>query len=426
MPAEKAESPVSSSIPGDLSWAKTTAWLLSATVLRNVGLIVILIMLARLTDAETVGQYAIALAITTPIFVMGQLGLKNVYLTMRRDLRFRSYLAIQIVMAFLAILVSIGVGFVFNRDLLATVALVAIIKLADTLSEFFSAPLQKYHAAPRIFWAYLVSAVLGSAVTGAALVMTESLNIALAGLASTSLFVAFVLMLLPARLLATRHEKTAHSTLTLRADRLFILRAGLPMGVAGAILALVSSLPQYFLAKDHGASAVGYFVVLLYVFAIVDIFSGTLTQAWIPRARESLQATRVDNRFHFLISVLKTTAWWTLALAPLAVLGLWIMSMVLPIVFGPSYTLSFEEAIPLAFGILVLPATHFGGTAVAVQNFYVHGITLSIASATISLLACIALVPSFGTTGALWAISLAYASRGIMALVILYPRHTMR
>ncbi|WP_035880201.1 hypothetical protein, partial [Cryobacterium sp. MLB-32] len=78
----------------DFSWAKTTTWLLSATVLRNVGLIVILIMLARLTNSETVGQYAIALAITTPIFVMGQLGLKNVYLTMHRDFRFRSYLTI--------------------------------------------------------------------------------------------------------------------------------------------------------------------------------------------------------------------------------------------------------------------------------------------------------------------------------------------
>lgn len=407
--------------PTDLSWAKTTTWLLSATVLRNVGLIVILVMLARLTNQETVGRYAIALAITTPIFVMGQLGLKNVYLTMQRDFRFRSYLTIQVMTAAAALLLSVGIVFVFNRDLLVTVTLVAVVKVADTLSEFFSAPLQKYHAAPRIFLAYLASAVLGSGVTGVALVVTQQLDIALAGLACTSLFVALVLMLWPARRLTAQHENAAHSALLPRLDRTSILRAGFPMGVAGAILALVSSMPQYFLARDHGEATVGYFVVLLYIFAIVDIFSGTLTQAWIPRARQARQLTTVSDPFHFFKATVATTAWWTLALAPLAVAGLWIMSLLLPVVFGPGYELTLTVAAPLLFGILVLPATHFGGTAVAVHNFYVHGITLSIASASVSLLACLALVPIFGTAGALWAISLAYGARGVIAIVILYP-----
>jgi len=410
----------------DLSWAKTTAWLLSATVLRNVGLIVILVMLARLTDQATVGRYAIALAITTPIFVMGQLGLKNVYLTMQRDFRFRSYVIIQGAMAIAAFLLSVGIAAVFNRELLVTVTLVAVVKVADTLSEFFSAPLQKYHAAPRIFWAYLASAVLGSGVTGVALVLTQQLDIALAGLACTSLFVALVLMLWPARRLTALHESDAHRALLPSLDRTAILRAGFPMGIAGAILALVSSMPQYFLVKDHGEATVGYFVVLLYIFAIVDIFSGTLTQAWIPRARQARQLTTVSDPLHFFKATMVTTGWWTLALAPLAVAGLWIMSILLPVVFGPGYELSLTVAAPLLFGIIVLPATHFGGIAVAVHNFYVHGITLSITSATVSLLACLALVPAFGTAGALWAISLAYGARGVMAIWILYPGARMR
>ncbi|WP_104135637.1 MULTISPECIES: lipopolysaccharide biosynthesis protein [unclassified Cryobacterium] len=408
------------------SWAKTTTWLLSATVLRNVGLIVILVMLARLTDQETVGRYAIALAITTPIFVMGQLGLKNVYLTMQREFRFRSYLSIQLVMAAAALLLSMGIAFVFNRDLLVTVTLVAVVKVADTLSEFFSAPLQKYHAAPRIFWAYLASAVLGSGVTGAALVFTQQLDVALAGLAGTSLFVALVLMLSPARRLTALHETDVHRAILRRLDRTAILRAGFPMGVAGAILALVSSMPQYFLAKDHGEATVGYFVVLLYIFAIVDIFSGTLTQAWIPRARQARQLTTANDPYHFFKAAMASTGWWTLALAPLAVAGLWIMSILLPVVLGPGYELTLTVAVPLAFGIIVLPATHFGGTAVAVQNYYVHGITLSIASASVSLLACLALVPTFGTAGALWAVSLAYGARGVIAIVILFPGARLR
>ncbi|WP_166784041.1 lipopolysaccharide biosynthesis protein [Cryobacterium suzukii] len=407
----------------DFSWAKTTTWLLSATVLRNVGLIVILVLLARLTSTEVVGRYAIALAITTPIFIMGQFGLKNVYLTMHQNFRFGSYVAIQFVMIALAFLVSVGVALVFNRDLTLTVALVSVIKVADTLSEFFSAPLQKYHSAPRIFWAYLISAILGSAVTGLALVYTRDLDIALAGLAGTSLFVALALMWVPAQRLAHHREDAAFPALSrVREDRKTIIRAGFPTGVAGAILALVSSMPQYFLARDHGESAVGSFVVLLYIFAIADIFSGTLTQAWIPRARESLRRTTESRPLFFLQSVLKATGWWTLVLVPVAIFGLLLMSLLLPVVFGSGYSLSFAEAVPLAVGILVLPATYFGSTAVAVQNFYVHGLTLGIAAAGVSLMTCLVLVPPFGAAGALWAVALAYGGRGVVAIAILYPR----
>ena len=403
------------------SCIQMTTWLLSANILRNVGLIVVLVVLARLTSTETVGRYALALAITTPIFVLAQLGLKGVYLTMQHDYRFRSYALVQLVMVAAAVMLSVGVAFVFNRDLLLTVTLVAIIKVADSLCEFFSAPLQKYYAARRIFWAYLTSAVLGSVVTGIALAVTRDLDVALAGLAVTSLFVAIFLMWLPAQRLVRGREGDGHSLLAPALDRKRILLAGLPMGVAGAILALVSSMPQYFLARDHGESTVGYFVVLLYIFAIVDIFSGTLTQAWIPKARQVLE--NIDrNHFRFLRSTLVTTGWWSLVLMPLAVIGLIIASVLLPIVFGPEYTLSFEVALPLFVGIVVLPATHFGGTAVAVQNFYVHGITLSIASALVSLIACSALIPQFGAAGALWAITVAYSARGVLAFVILYTR----
>ncbi|TFD50809.1 hypothetical protein E3T55_08405 [Cryobacterium frigoriphilum] len=403
------------------SWAQMTTWLLSANILRNVGLIVVLVVLARLTSAETVGRYALALAITTPIFVLAQMGLKGVYLTMHHDYRFRSYALVQLVMVAAAVIVSVGVALVFNRDLIVTVTLVAVIKVADSLSEFFSAPLQKYDAARRIFWAYLTSAVLGSAVTGVALALTRDLDVALAGLAATSLFVAIFLMGFPARRLVRGREGDAHALLAPAQDRRRILRAGLPMGVAGAILALVSSMPQYFLARDHGEGVVGYFVVLLYVFAIVDIFSGTLTQAWIPKARLALENTDGDH-FRFLRSTLVTTGWWSLVLMPLAIIGLVIVSLLLPIVFGPEYVLSFAVALPLFVGIVVLPSTHFGGTAVAVQNFYVHGITLSIGSALVSLIACSVLIPGFSAAGALWAISLAYAARGVFAFVILYLR----
>lgn len=412
---------MSDSRPGNLVWAKDTSWILSANVLRNVGLIVILVLLARLTSPDVVGRYALALALTTPIFTFAQFGLKGVYLTMRADYRFRSYVVVQVTMLVLALIVSVAVALIFTPDVTLTVALVAAIKGADAMSDLFSGPMQKYRSAPRIFLGYLLGALAASAVTGAALALTGSLDVALAGLMLTSVLTAAVLMGRPARQLTMRHEDSGHSRLRPREDRRAILRAGFPMGLATAILALVSSMPQFFLAHTHGEAAVGFFAVLLYVLAIVDIFSGTLTQTWIPKARRALQDHEAAPR-RFLSAVAGTAAWWTLAFVLAAILGLWIAGFLLPLVFGAHYQIGLSEMLPLGVSVALLPAVHFSSTAIVVRNFWTHGVVLGIVAATVSLAACAALIPAFGAVGALWATAAALAARALAGFSILYRR----
>ena len=403
------------------SWAKDTGWILSATVLRNVGLIVILVLLARLTSADVVGRYALALAMTTPFFIFAQLGLKGVYLTMQADYRFRSYVLVQVVTLFLAFVASLVAALIFTPGVTLTVALVAAIKAADAMSDIFSGPMQKYRNAYRVFVAYFIGALAGSAVTATALALTGLLDAALAGLLVISVFTAIVLMGFPARRLTMRHEDTAHARLHPQEDRRAILRAGLPMGVAGAILALVSSMPQFFLARSYGEAVVGVFAVLLYVLAVVEIFTGSLTLTWIPRARRALKDHENDlHRFFKLVAA--TAGLWTLAFIPAAVLGLWVMSLVLPAVLGPHYTIRIEEALPLALGVILLPAVHFSGTAIAVRNFWVQGVAVSVAAATASLVACVVLVAPLGVAGGLWATASAFAARAVLSFAILYRR----
>lgn len=407
--------------PDNKTWAKDTSWILSATVLRNVGLIVILVLLARLTSADVVGRYALALAMTTPFFIFAQLGLKGVYLTMQADYRFRSYVVVQVGTLVLACVASLGASLIFTPNVTLTVALVAAIKAADSMSDIFSGPMQKYRSAYRVFIAYFIGALAGSAVTATALALSGLLDAALAGLLLVSLVTAVVLMGIPARRLTMRHEDAVHSRLLPQEDRRAILRAGLPMGVAGAILALVSSMPQFFLARSHGEAVVGVFAVLLYVLAVVEIFTGSLTQTWIPRARGALQEHEADLR-RFFRMVMTTAGLWTLVFIPAAIVGLWVMSLLLPAVFGPHYRLGFEEAVPLGLGVVLLPAVHFSNIAIVVRNFWGHGIALSVAAATASLVACLLLVPVLGVAGGLWATALAFAARAVVAFVILYRR----
>lgn len=406
------------------SWARTTTWLVAANVLRNVGLLVILLVLARLTDPDTVGHYALALALTTPLFAFAQLGLRNVYLTVRTIHRFSSYLRVQLIAIALALVASVAVALVAAPRIVIVVALVAVIKSVDVLSDLFAAPLQRFHRAGSVFVGFLATAVIGSLVVSAVLAATRSLEAALAALAVANVVVGLVGLGLPARSTLARHADSEAYVHTVGADHVVILRVGVMTGVSAVMLALVPTLPQYFLAGLRGPDAVGYFAVVAYLLAIADIFTGTLSQAWIPHSRRAFEAEG-RSRGEFLRTVSRTIARWVVIYLPGAGLALWCASGLLPLTFGPEYILPLEVALPLWVAIAVLPVLHFGGIAVTVRNLYAHNITLSAASAATALVACASLVPTFGVAGALWATAAALVARAAAAVVILvvHERH---
>lgn len=415
---------MSDSAPTGLAWLKTTSWLLLANVFRNLGLIAILILLARYTSAEDVGHYSLSLAITTPIFVLAEFGMRTVYLTLHKDYRFSSFLTVRIIMLSVAFVVSVGVAAFFPNDLALTIVLVAAVKSADSLSDLYSAPLQKYNSARTIFRGYVIGALVGSIAVAFVLQQTSDLNLALTALLCVSLGVALILMWPPARRRYLAHEPAELQATPRQFELTAIVAAGLPTGVAWALLSLVSTLPQYFLAPLHGAAAVGRFAILLYVLAAVELFMNALSQAWIPQARHYWR--EANTQIAFAKAVIFVSARWTVIFIPLSWIGVWLTYLLLPVVFGEAYTIGWAEAIPLALCITVTPSVFFGTIGLNVRNLYAQGIVLSSASAVASFTACIMLVTPFGVAGAIWATCIAYFVRSLLTLALLRFNYRMR
>lgn len=401
------------------SWARDTGWLLGANISKTGGLLAILIVLARFTTPTVVGYYALALAITTPIFVFAQLGLKGIFLTHKVAFSFRTYLQVQFALAALASIVSIGIVAIVNPALIVTVALVCLIKCGDAITDLFAGPLQRFGATANIFWGIAVSSVVSAIAAIVVLVITRDLNLTLLALAAVSTVIVFILMWVP----GLRHvrEREANDDASIPRSSIPIrdlLRAGTPIGAGAALLALVSSLPQYFLSISYGADAVAHFAVLFYTVAVADIFMSTLVQGWIPRAREAtIHPELAPHGFYRFLTRTATT--WTLLTLPMAAVGITLAWFVIPAVFGPTFVLTFAIAIPIASAIALMPFASFSNIGIIVQNLYLHSITLSVASAVTSLVVCALLIPSFGIAGAFWAIAAASLARTIPSLVLL-------
>lgn len=407
------------SVPTDhpASLMKTTGWFASANVLRNLGLLAVLFALTRFSTEEAVGRYAIALAVTTPTFAFAQMGLRGVYLTHRRPLSLVSYIRVQSTAVAAACLVSVAVGAALDTRFGATIALVSAFKAADAFAEFFSGPLQHLNRAHLVFWGFACSAVTGATVVFGSLIMWASLELALVGLVLTTTIVMVVFFIVPVVRLVE-----PNAGLGGRLGFTTVLQAGLPIGLALSIFALVLTLPQYFLAIYHGEVAVGAFAVFFYIYAAADLLTGTLSMAWIPLARRELESDKGRSFGRFLR---RTILQWTTAYVPLGAVGFALAYIIYPAIF-PNYPLSGFVIAALACSVLLLPALHFLSAAISVTNLYAHNLTLGAVAAAASLAACIVMIPQGGIVGAFWAVTVGIAARNVIGAIVLARKGSRR
>ena len=397
------------------SLRRSTIDLLGAQVLRNLAPILLLLLLARFTDQETVGRFSLMLAIATPFFVFAQLGLRTVSLTLNPDVRFGSYARTQTAAVSIAIAVVAATTAIGNPGLLGGMLCLALLKTADVFSDFLSGPLQRRHRSRTILVASIVYAVAASAAAAITLTFSGDLVPTILVVAVASLLAMYLFLFLPASRVA-RSETSAPVRPALRIEIRRILAAGVPLGLTTAILSLISTFPQYIVTASHGADETARFAVILYVYALADLVTGTISQAWIPTAQYQLSHGEGNKT---LVLAVRNAAKWTLVYIPIVVIGLIATAQLFPLIFKGDYTLSFAEAVPLGLAILALPLAHFTAIAVAIENYYAHSLILAIFSAGVAILGCIALIPSLGLTGAFIALFASVVTRALIAAGIL-------
>jgi O-antigen/teichoic acid export membrane protein len=405
--------------PSQFNWAQSTAFLLGAQLFRNLGPILVLFFLARLTDQATVGRYSLALAIATPFFVFAQFGLRTVVLTLNPQARFTEYISVQgatVVLAFSGASLFALFG---AREILIAVLLAGLLKAADAFSDLLSGALQKAGKSNLVFLGSVIAATAVAVAAAVTLFLTRELLPTLAALAVASLATAFFFMYLPARTVSRyRESPLADGVSYARPQEIRrIVAAGLPLGASMASLALISTVPQYVVTLSHGEAETARFAILLYVYALADIITGTVAQAWIPIAQRELEVRGTKK------SILRITAVsalrWTALFVPFTELGLWLAAGLIPLTFGQDYTLSLAEAIPLGLAIVTLPIAHFFATSVSIKNYYIHTLTLAVTSAAVSVGVGLLLIPGAGVAGAFWALFSSVVVRGISAVAVL-------
>lgn len=363
----------------------------------------IVVVLAKLGSARQVGEYALGVAVSTPIIVFANLQLRGLVASEVKDrFSFGQYLAFRFASVGAALVVVAAVAGFSQPSwaLRGIILLVAFAVALETVSETYYGFMQRCGRVDRVSTSYALRGPLSLAALCAVMYRTHNVVWAVIALALGRLLIliAWDMRLGFARaalgaaqaLAATRLRWSAGSMLSL-------LRFALPLGVISMLLSLNSNIPRYFLEAHSGSSELGIFSALASLLAagnlVLAAFGLCIFQ---PVARACADGNRAKFHAYSLVAFLLGAGLGSTFVVGAALFGRNIVSHV----FRPEYAEHTGALLRLMFaGTILFIGSSLGYIITAARRFRAQIPVLifsGLASASVSAWS----IPAYGLTGA--------------------------
>ena len=397
---------------------RSFGWVLTGNTVYALCQWVIISAVAKLGTTALVGQFALALAMTAPVFMLSNLFLRGIQATdARSEFRFADYFTLRTATTVAGLVIVGSMLFLVHRDRVtfAVVMLVGCAKAVESFSDVIAGLLQKRERLDQVATSMMLKGVFSVLGFVVAFAYWRSLVTASAVLCITWLAVLLLYDMQKARRSLRVNEKFL--SLDVR-KQVVLAKLATPVGVVVALASLGVNIPRYFLEHYRGSSDLGIFAALSYLVVGVGLIVNALGQSSIVRLSQSF----ADGDTKQYLGLLKRMS---LIGGATAVVGVGLAAIwgrpVLRLVYGPVYAAHLGLLILLiAVAGVNAVAAFFGCGMTAARRFKSQvPVTLSaLASGTVT---AFVLTPKWGMTGAALAIlatALVQAAGGM--IVVLY------
>ena len=182
--------PNSMSMPNrsPLSLRRNFVWNLLGNVVYAGAQWGLLVVLAKLTNPETVGRFALGLAVTTPIIVFSQLQLRGVQATdARSEYDFGHYLALRLATtaAALCVIAAVAGWGGYGRNAALVILAVGLSKAIESITDVVYGLLQRRERMDRIARSRIIKGILSLGVMGGVVWISGNLFFGVLALAAT-------------------------------------------------------------------------------------------------------------------------------------------------------------------------------------------------------------------------------------------------
>lgn len=365
-------------------------------------------VLAQLTSPAEVGRYALALAITAPVFLFSSLKLRQVQVTdARGEYSFGEYLGQRLFTSTLASAAVIGVVLALDVEsrTAATVAAVTAFKALESIIDIFYGAMQRREMLHIVARSQAWRGAGGFAAFAGAIALTRQVEVAVAALALFTFLQVFGTFIRVRRLgirVVPSFSRKPFWRLTWLA---------LPLGVGLSVSSLSTNVPRYFIEASEGTTSLGIFAALAYMLMVTSIVINSVGEAASPRLA-NLYASGAYAQFR---SSLKKLVFFGASIGLVGVVGVALVGRpVLAFVFGVEYAERSDVLIVMMAGSAVLYTTMFLGTAVNAMRKFAVQLPINIAILVTTAAVSWAAVPAWGIMGG----AIAVAAGEVVALVL--------
>lgn len=394
------------------------AWTLAGNVIYAASQWAALSLVAKLGGSEMLGQYALAVALTTPLVMLSHLNLRAV-LSTDVDGRqpFGDYVAVRLGVSGLSL---VGIAILalvsgHSRSLAAVILVTGLAQSSETVSDIYYGAMQRRDEMELIARSMIARGLVSVCAFGLVLYVFRDLVWALAAVAAGRV----ALLLAYDRPRGTAGESLARSGL---AAEVSILRTAIPLGVMLLLVSLNTNLPRYAIERYLGVSELGAFAAVASFMTVGSTVVNALGQAATPRLARHF--SRRESRHFLRLTFLLAASVCALGVAGVVVAAAF-GETILGVVYRPEYAAHgglliavMGTAIPsyvaIALGYAITAARAFDAQ---VPLFCVVAASCGVASWL--------LVPKFGLRGAAVALAIA-ASVQIGGEALILARATRR
>jgi O-antigen/teichoic acid export membrane protein len=356
--------------------------------------------LAKLSTAAVVGQFALGLAISAPVFMLTNLQLRGAQATDSQQMfRLSSYFTLRFLSTCLGLLaIAVVLAFChYDRQTMAVVMLTAVAKAIESLSDVVAGFLQQHERLDQVAIALMARGVLSVSAFVIVFRMTQSL---IAAVAATS--VAWLMVLLAYELRqAFRISRGAQLLAFNRSALNRLVRLCAPLGVVMAMGSLSANIPRYVLERSLGIRDLGIFASLAYLLIAASFVVNAVGQSTLVRLSRMFAESHYDRFLNLIKKSAGFACFFGIAgMCATALFG----RVALRIVYRPEYAEHMPTLMILACATAVGAIGSFFGYGMTASRSFKQQVPITVVSTFVGLIASLTLIPRFGLPGAACAV----------------------
>jgi O-antigen/teichoic acid export membrane protein len=371
----------------------------------------LLVVLAKIGNPHLVGQFAIGLAVSAPLFLFANLQIRAIQSTdVGSEYSFGEYLGLRLLTTAAALVAICAIAGIAGYDISVkrVILAVGLSKAIEAVSDVFHGDQQRRERMNSVA-RYL--AVKGTAsVIAAGIALKLSGSVVAASLAVAAVFAA-VLLLGESRFAVA----SARINWNWAAFRRLAIMA-FPLGVVMMLISVTANMPRYFVESRLGSNALGVFAAISYLsLAGSTVVNGAGLAATPGLARLFASGER--------LAFVRKLLWMSALAALLGIGGVAILALggkpLLTLIYGPVYAANLDVALWVMAGGALSYAASVVGYGLTAARCFREQLPLFITVTAVAAGASYALVPRYGLRGAVFAQIAAGAAQLLYGAAIL-------